>query len=291
MRGRAGRWRQTLLGLLLGLVSVAAGAGLWQAGVSLYDWTMIAREFAVADVILVGNRLVQRDEVLAIMGLPKGINIFRANLPEAARQLERDPRVQEAFLRRQFPNRLVVSLVEKRPIAIINLDRLYGIDANADLVPLPVSARLPNLPIITGFVTTSAGRLQTERVVDLTRRDLSASAAVAADIRAHQTAVQTPTVRRALDVVEAIRAISPGLLDEISEVHVEDPDDPILFTVKNGVEIRLGVGRYGEKLARLATTFQRLKRDGITTVSIDLRFDRLAIIRPLTTERPAARRS
>lgn len=273
MRAWHRKWRRFLLLLLLLLLGGAAGVGTWVASVSLYQWMMIGREFAVADVIIIGSRLIHRDEVLAISGLTKGVNIFKTNLPEAVRQLKRDPRVQDAFLRRQFPNRIVVHLVEKRPIAIINLDRLYGIDANADLIPLPASERLPNLPIITGFRLAGPG-------------------ATAVDgARVRQEAARTPAVRRALDIIEAIRAVSPGLLDEISEVHVEDPDDPILYTVQGGVEVRIGVGRYREKLMRLTLMFQRLKQDGITTASIDLRFDKLAIIRPLVTERPDDKRS
>lgn len=261
-------FRRLLVRLLTLMAVIGSGTGAVLAGAALYRWMMTSDEFAVADVVTVGNRYIDRDELVALADIKKGINIFHTDLADAAFRLRRDPRLQDVFIRRQYPNRIVIHLKEREPVAYINTDRLYGIDRHGVAVPLPVAESLPNLPIITGLVPA--------RTVPAFQNEASENPAIP----------DSSSVNRALLILQALRLYAPELLDTISEVHVANAYDPILYTMEEGIAIRLGVGRYKDKLQRLYFIQQRLKQDGIGTTSIDLRFDNQVIIRPIVAALP-----
>lgn len=274
MKRNRSRLKHVLL-LMVYILSVSGIlTGICTGGMALYRWMMTASEFAIAEIKVYDNELVRSDEIIALSGLNPGDNIFRVNLHEAMVGLKRDPRLLRVFLRRALPNRIHVYVVERNPVAIIQLDRLYGVDADASLIPLPTTDRLPNLPVITGFQPEGSVRVSRGRPMDA--RGDGVTAAI----------LQSPMMHRAIYVIGQLQTLSPELLDRISEVHVRDPDDPILYTMRDGMAIRLGVGRYPTKLKRLRTMFERLKRDSISTSSIDLRFKNQVIVRPIVTGTP-----
>jgi cell division protein FtsQ len=109
------------------------------------------------DVQVTGNHYVSREEVANALGLPlragrgPGIKVFRLSLEAERKQVEAIAWVRSAALRRVLPNRLVVRVTERTPVAFTNAGgHVSLVDSDGVLLDKPESASF-DLPVITGL--------------------------------------------------------------------------------------------------------------------------------------------
>ena len=268
-------WGRLALRIFLFIAMVSAGTGsliYGHVGAKMFHhWLKTDPVFSIDTIEVVGNDLVNAEEIIILAGLQKGDNILTADIVGTRERMSLDRRFDRVFLTRHFPDTIQIHIRERKLVALVKLDRLYGVDSNAEIIPLPAAAHLPDLPVITGVMTQqevkvdqrSAGRQLFESIRDSMLTNLN--------------------LGRAIYIVEMIKHFSPVFLDRISEIHVAQPHDPVIYTVEDGLSIRFGVGRYPHKINLLNQTLQRLKKDGIKTRVIDLRFKDQVIVRPIVT--------
>ena len=274
---RRTRWRVVKrFVLLISNLALVTGAitGSIKGGEALRHWMLTAPDFDVVEISVYNNDLITSDEVKLLSGLTIGTNIFQADLVLACQLLERDPRFMKVFLRPEYPNSISIYVDEKRPVAYIQMDRMYGLDKDAAVIPLTTTERLPDLPVITGFGNLRPAMFET-----------------AGESRRNPSAENDLSVIQALYIIEKLRSHSPEMLGRISEVYIAYPDDPILFTTDDGVAVRIGVGSLADKLERLDRMLIRLENVDIITPTIDLRFRDQVIVRPITTARQPGEQS
>lgn len=74
-------------------------------------------DYAIADVKFATDGTLTRDQVLKTGDLSEGRNIFLVNLGKARTEIEKMPQVENVEVARTLPNRLTVTVTERRPIA------------------------------------------------------------------------------------------------------------------------------------------------------------------------------
>jgi cell division septal protein FtsQ len=267
--------------LFIAMLSTALGClvyGLIESK-ALYQWLRTDPIFAVDEIKVVGNDLVDEAEIKILAGIERGENILAADLLTARDRLSIDRRFDRVFINRRFPNSIYIYLRERRPIALVKLDKLYAVDTNAELIPLQSAGYLPDLPVITGLMSQTPAALQ-RSPSDIEQFEVM-----------RDSMLTNPNLDRGIYVVEMIKRFSPAFHDRISEINVVHPHDPVIYTVKDGLSIRLGIGRYSHKINMLNRTIHRLKKDGIKTRVIDLRFKDQVIVRPIVTTAPENKQS
>jgi len=268
-----------MLGLAAGLLVSGAVAGLAMGSLALSEWTKTSPAFNLNTIDVAGNRFVGKEDIIAVSGLERGRNIWSADLAETERRLMLDRRFEQVAVTRSLPGTVVVRVEELQPIAFVQLDRLYGVSERGALIPLSPGNGLPDLPVIT--VDASSYR--------------QAPGAAESEDRSFETLrdamLVNPEMARALYLMRALRTMSPGMYDELSEIHVSSPDDPIAYMVEGGLAIRFGTGHYPRKIEMLKRTVERLEADAIRTRLIDLRFKDQAIVLPIVSNRSGGGRS
>jgi cell division protein FtsQ len=91
------------------------------------------------------------EKVLAALGIEAGSPLFGFDDETAQRLLENIDWVEEAKVRRVFPNMLEIDIVEREPFAIWQHEgRYYVIDRSGAAMSLGVEAFAGRLPLITG---------------------------------------------------------------------------------------------------------------------------------------------
>lgn len=251
-------------GVTAGLVYSIVGTRM------LYQWIQTSPVFAIEDIQVSGHQLADPAEIILLSGVQKGENILAADLLEGRERLSLDRRFERVFLSRRWPDKVMIHVRERQPIAFVRLDRLYGVDSDAELIPLPAVHLLPDLPVITGVTVDrneAASSLESSNRFETIRETMSTD----------------PNLGRGIYIINMIKHFSPDFLDRISEIHVDHPHDPVVYTVDDGLTIRIGVGRYPHKINLLNKTLEQLDRDGIKTRIIDLRFKDQVIIRPIVS--------
>jgi cell division protein FtsQ len=142
----------------LGLISVGAVVVLGKTGAKRLFWENPA--YAVADLRVSTDGMLTRAQVLELLGLEEGQNIFSVNVERMKATLDELPQVERAEVRRRLPDRVEIRIVERQPIAWVasTADAELGVHGQAYLVDargyaLKTRKVLPeylSLPLIVG---------------------------------------------------------------------------------------------------------------------------------------------
>jgi len=239
-------------------VAIVSSAVLLAGGIGLVialapGWGRGAEEFRVERVDVRGTVVLTTAEVQALCGLTEGESLLGVDVPEVERAVMRSPRVERAQAMRLLPDRVLIRLVERSPLALV--DTASGtVEVSDDLIVLPRAERsaFVDLPVVTG--------LECELVAG--------------------ERVDNEQLAAALGTLERARRVSHELWMEMSELRIAPGSGLVIYTVADGAEIRVGSGALNEStLERLAMVLQDVRESGSRAESIDLRFEDQAVVR------------
>lgn len=147
------RWMGAAAGLA-GLIT----AGFWTASAAGR-----APELAVSRIRVEGNHHLSEGEILEALGLQQGSNILNLDLEALKQQLLGSPWIQDVQLTRVLPATLTLTVVERQPIGVAVLDRLYLIDEEGSFLD-EMGPRYAGLapPLVHGLADAK-GRLVANR--------------------------------------------------------------------------------------------------------------------------------
>jgi len=198
--------------------------------------------FRVREVEVEGGRKVPQDTLLSLTALEGMPNLFSVNLKEVVRRLESHPWIEQVRVRKVFPNKILIQIEEKKPMAIIQLEELYYIDIKGEIFSPVMNKDEFNYPYLTG----------------LTRQGLEKDPLEAKGL-----------IMKALEILRMIDQEKVPPLEEISEIHMEKTFGIRCFNKMEGVEVKLGWENFGEKLRRLFLVWSDLRKRGFSAASID----------------------
>jgi len=188
-------------------------------------------------ILLINNQL--RD-------LYKGRNVFTINLKYIVNSLWRSyPDAKEIVARIALPDKLVVNMRFRRPVALVKGEKLYPIDEEGFVLPSVDTSSLSGLPLIEGVSI----RYDERKGKKSGSRNLKA----------------------ALDLLREIKESRFAMEYGIISVNALDIKN-LSFYLKSGMEVRIGSEGFKERLETLRRTLKdpRLAADRIEY--IDLRF-------------------
>lgn len=198
--------------------------------------------FGIASVQLSGNARTPPGAVLAALGFEPGQSIFGADLQAARARLLTLDWVADAEVRRQYPDSIAVSLVEKLPFALWQTtDGLYVVERSGRVITKAEASSYPHLPLFVGDGAPAAGA----ELVDA----IALHRAIAARVKAMQrvserrwnllldddVVVELPETgwAKQLDVLENL-IVDKGVLErDIKEIDLRSPDN-FFFELRNG---------------------------------------------------------
>jgi cell division protein FtsQ len=196
-----------------------------------------------------GAVYASRARLSRVFATDYGRSVFAVPLAERRRRLLAVDWVEDASVSRLWPNRLLVRITERKPVAFVSLPFHSGanspshfllVDAQGVLLDPPARAQFA-FPVLTGL-----------------------------------TEDQTEPERRVR--VQAMLA----LLDElgpngqnISEINATAPDDLAVVTQVEGrlIELKLGDGNYAKRLQNFLVHYPEIRKRAATVTSFDLRLD------------------
>ncbi len=253
-KGRAGErnpsWtRLRLIAWIAAGLLVVGFTGV--AFASAYSWLTRSTLFTVRTVDMNRCANVSLEEVWAIVrGDGSGI-LWSVPSKEIARRLSGHPWVRSVSVRKSFPDRLVVRIRERTPVAMVNLDVLYYLDEEGRPFKRLTAYDPKNFAIVTGF---SRG--------ELLRKD----------------PVTVQNLRKTLDLLRGVEAGS--LRQNVSEIHFDAQDGYTVVTRDTGLQLKVGTINVKEALRRIETAMPRIS--GMTRSSgiADLKTEGRVFMRP-----------
>lgn len=219
------------------LLAVIA-TGLPYLSYQAYMHTMSSGYFALETIELSGQKRVRDVQVLQAGQLEEGMNIFSVDAERSRALIEQLDYVKSAHVERRLPDRVSVRIEEYEPAAIVVDDGYMLVDAAGHgflrLAAGTALESLLELPLISGI---GHAELASERGRGL--------------------------LTDALEVAELYESMGLGKLQRLSQIHVDAVMGISLVTEETGTEIRLGWGRYDERLERLKAVQSTLIERGM----------------------------
>ncbi|MEA1985915.1 MAG: FtsQ-type POTRA domain-containing protein [Candidatus Marinimicrobia bacterium] len=105
--------------------------------------------FLIDEIFVTGNHELTKNEVIKISKINKGENIFSVKIGETINIIKEEPYIKYAFVSRIFPNKIMINIIERKPVALIKMDEIYSFDIYGILLPKPTRTK-NDLPQITG---------------------------------------------------------------------------------------------------------------------------------------------
>lgn len=199
--------------------------------------------FSVGTVMIQGNKYISNEEVLAIVGIPGKINIFRLDTHNAKSRLVKDLRIADAEVFRKFPATVVISLKERQPYAYAATS--YGfaeLDEKGIILAAFKTLKQLNVPIITGV---NLGNAYIGDCVD------------------------NPALQATLSY---LAGLSENSLNQLSEINISDPLQIRALTI-NSVQIRLGTQDHlFDKAVKTNQIMDEIGNEKSLAESIDMRY-------------------
>jgi cell division protein FtsQ len=242
------KWTAIIL-FALCLASIAGGT-VYQYGERNWRFRIESSD----DIQISGTHNVPHAQVIEVLGGDIGRNIFFIPLAERKAQLEKIPWVESASVMRFVPNRLVVEIHERTPIAFARLgSRISLIDAGGTLMELPVTSKQKySFPVVVGMNPGEP--------------------------------LSTRTARMKIynDLVRQLDADGGHYSQDLSEVDVSDPEDvKVLANDPAGaVLVHLGSSDYLTRYKVYVSHVRGWRQQFDKLESVDLRYDHQIIVNP-----------
>ncbi len=197
---------------------------------------------------------VTRGDLLAIFGGDMGRNIFFVPLSERRTQIEQIPWVERATVMRLLPDRIQVSIVERKPVAFVRQAGKIGlVDANGVLLDMPAAAIAQHhysFPVLTG--------------IDARDPLSSRKARLALYLR----------------LMSDLDANGQHDSDQISEIDLTDPEDARVVMPEQGSDIlaHFGEDHFLERYQRYKAHIAEWRQQYPHLSAVDLRYDQQVVL-------------
>ncbi len=139
---------------LIGFVGLWLGGFLPDARQATQNFTknrLISMGFVVDRVDVMGEGRLRESDIRKALGVRPGDFLFDLDLEAAQNRVENINWVERAIVRRLWPDRIVVQIIERKPYALWQKDgNVYLVDNNGLEITLADAANYPDLPLIVG---------------------------------------------------------------------------------------------------------------------------------------------
>ena len=244
---RSGSWRKVAAVLAFVVVASTVGAAGGFCARQLYVLFTSSQTFAVHNIEVLGTTRVGRNEILDRSGISEGANIFSVDIDEAARLIQSHPWIKGVTVKRYFPDRILIHIVERTAAAIIRLDKLMLIDGDFEIFKALEAGDPRDFPIITVR-------------------------------RGSENAIDPVAMKRALRLIESARSSSIVNDSNISEIILTDHGMEIVL-IGPPYSIKMGYELADENWSKLETVLADAQRNGEEVVGVDLRYREGAALR------------
>lgn len=226
-------------------VSIALGSGCLLASGALLTFQVLLESgyFQVRQISVEQQARVSEEDILEASDIKIGDSMFDLELNMIGRKIEEQPWIARAFVERVFPDQIVIRVEERQPRAVIDLDYLYYVDGSGDVFKMLEAGDDLNYPVISGI----------NRQYLLDNHDQAQS-----------------SLLLALGLMQELQGRDHFNLEDVSEIHYDQQEGLILYTLVGGVPVRMGDQGFAAKLDRLEAIYSDLEPRLLALKYIDL---------------------
>ncbi len=198
-----------------------------------------------------GNHYLSEDEIVKTAALPLGESMFKLDLNGALKKVKGMGWVDRVFIERRLPRSIVISVRERKPVALLDNGSLYGVDAEGRILPSSPAILREDLPLISGL---------------------------SANTEAEGTTQSAEALGPALDVLSSIQKKDSVLAQDVSEVNLSEPGS-LKVTFIDGIQATFDPPVQESDLRRMALVLSDLSGKGKRAATLDFRYRDMVLVK------------
>ena len=221
--------------LFRSFISLLIIASLGFLGNHTYRKLCYSDFFQITTIDIDGTRMTSKEQIVALSSIDIHSNLLAMNVALVQSKLENHPWVAQAVITRNWPNRLAISIKEKKSVALLNQnDGLWYLDRNGEVIAQAEPMQELDFPVVTGLEKLSLGK------------------------GLHQGSyLPLQNVFALLKLADRGSSILPS--QNISEIHINDKGDMILYLLDRAFPIHFGSeGKISTRYYRLVKVLKDL---------------------------------
>lgn len=238
-------------GCLLCIALLIAGGMLTYSMLSRSDF------FQVSEIEITGNLHVTQKQILDFAGIDVQTNLLAMKVGVMKEKLEAHGWIEQVRIKRDWPNRVILSVRERTPVALVSLeDGLYFLDRKCVCFARALPPENIDFPVISGHGLEGLG------------------------VNENQEQQVDEVLWEALRFIRLTGWGSVALpRQNVSEVHLGEDGNLTLFLVDRPFPIYLGKGEIKKKyyrLTRILTWLYRKKKfQSVMSIRVDYQEDKI----------------
>jgi cell division septal protein FtsQ len=216
-----------------------------------YSYLTTSDKLAVADVEIHGLSRLGSSEMNHIVEDLRGQNILLVGLEDYAARFARHPRIENAELRKVLPNKVVCTLREREPVALVYTNQFLEVDEEGMVMDADGLSGQLDLPIITGLdrgAVTEGRPCSDARLIGV------------------------------LAILDFCKRYGGQFAETISELRVGESGISIV-SLEEGVVLLLGQSEFENRLKKFFLMKNTIAQRNETARLIDLRFEDQIVLR------------
>ncbi len=233
-------------GLFLLLLLALLASGLY-FGIGYF--LLHCSDFEISQVSIVDTQGKPLENYQSIFHLDGSYNLFDFDMAKARGDiLARHPELADVSLRKQFPDKLLIIIRAREPLAIIaSLANTPLVDAEGFILPYNASAR--ELPKIIGIRPGQIGLFAKSHSLRL---------------------------KKALDLLKELKKAKVYPKYKLSRIDVKEYSN-VVFHLEDNIEVKMGAADFARKATLLSRILAELKTTNTIPKYIDMRFGNPAV--------------
>lgn len=235
--------RRLMTSAALGVVIVAS--------LYLYNFLTTTEKLAIGHVEFTGLSRVDGAEMARLVADLEGQNILLVPLEQYSARFNGHPRVRRAELKRILPDRIVCTVEEREPVALVFAGNFHEVDEDGMIMPSDDLTELLDLPIISG--------LDSDAVREGKR-------------------CREPRLMAALSTLAICKRYGGSFAGNISELRLGRSGINVV-SLKEGMVLLLGDGQVERRLKKFFVLRNKISEEDTGARFVDLRFDDQIVLR------------
>jgi cell division protein FtsQ len=221
-------------------------------GWNFFNFIFSSNFCSIEEVIVKGNDRLCEDEIFCKSRIQLGENIFKLDLEEAINSLKQEAWIKEVEIKRVIPNKIIISLKERKAAAIVHIGEEYYSSNKGGIVLSKIDKPEEGfaLPLLSGL---EIDEIKIGEIIDKSE------------------------FRPALEIINSAEVILPR---RFCRVEILSPDDFMIYNKDNTLKVRVNkpeVMINKENLLREA--LEKIEREKLLVEYIDIRFKDSLVIK------------
>lgn len=184
--------------------------------------------FQITTMKIDGNRKVSKEQITALSKVDIHSNLMAIDVGQVKSLLESHPWIARAEVSRDWPNRLLITVKEKNPVALLNRNAgLFYMDNKGRIIAVASSSQELDFPVITGLKNYTFNPIDS---------------------------AQTPEILQDALGLLKLASKNNSILPEqnISEIHITENGEMLLYLLERAFPIYMGADE------KISTRYYRL---------------------------------